>query len=455
MFIRIKQLILLAGDVIMLYGGLFVGVLFRYFRLPDENFYKLVPVLTPLFFAAVIILFIIGLYDVNQARNGRQFFQKIILTAAMWFTLSVFFFYANSDLGVAPKTTLLLTTIASFGALSLWRFIYNRFLSRNLLQIPIVFVGFNQEIKEIIEVLQRFPEHGYVVAGLVAEANQAHAFPSGPTLQSVVDKNEGRYPGLIVLSESYERDPSLLSELYRALYAQTTVVPLADFYEEFFKRIPPFTFSEAWFITHLHEQTRKIYDRFRIIMDYLLATIMGIVVVVTFPIIALLIALTSRGPIFFKQKRVGRGGTVFTIYKYRTMKALTAEGSAEVKGPEFASINDTRITSVGNFLRKTRIDELPQFINILKGEMAVIGPRPERPEFVEELISKMPFYALRHLVKPGLTGWAQLQQSYYGTIEENLVKLEYDLYYVKNRNMILDVGILLRTVNILVRFMGR
>lgn len=455
MFYRLKQFILLLGDIGMLYAGLFLGLVIRYFRVPGENFSKLSPALTPLFAFAIIILFIIGLYDVGRARNSKQFFQKILLTAVIWFTVSVFFFYARADLGVTPKTTLLLTTIVSFGALAVWRFFYNKFLSRNLLTTPIAFIGFNDQVREIIEVLHRFPEHGYNVFGLVADPSDAHSFPSGPSLRTLVDKNGGEFPGLIVLAEEFERDKNLLSELYGALYMQATVVPLADFYENFFKRIPPFTFSEAWFITHLKEQTRKIYDRFRIIMDIFFALLVGAVFVVTFPIVALLIKLTSKGPILFKQERVGRGGRKFTIYKYRTMKALTAEGSAEVKGPEFASVKDSRITPAGSFLRKTRIDELPQFINILKGEMAVIGPRPERPEFVRQLTEQMPFYALRHLVKPGLTGWAQLQKSYYGTIEENLVKLEYDLYYIKNRSLFLDVIILLKTVSVIVRFMGR
>jgi lipopolysaccharide/colanic/teichoic acid biosynthesis glycosyltransferase len=137
------------------------------------------------------------------------------------------------------------------------------------------------------------------------------------------------------------------------------------------------------------------------------------------------------------------------------MKALTADGSAEVNGPQFTTLNDNRITRVGRILRKFRLDELPQVINVFKGEMALIGPRPERPEFTKQLTEKIPFYPLRHLVKPGFTGWAQVQQSYYGTIDENLLKLEYDLYYVKNRGPLLDLAIILRTVGIVVGMKGR
>ena len=183
--------------------------------------------------------------------------------------------------------------------------------------------------------------------------------------------------------------------------------------------------------------------------------VLGIFFILTFPLIALAIKLNTRGRVFFSQNRVGRQGIIFKVYKYRTMVSLSADGSAETNGPQFASTKDIRITSVGKILRLTRIDETPQFINILKGHMSFIGPRPERPEFVAQITEKMPFYSLRHLIKPGLTGWAQVNESYYGTIEENLRKLEYDLYYIKNRNFTLDVSILLRTINTILRLAGR
>jgi lipopolysaccharide/colanic/teichoic acid biosynthesis glycosyltransferase len=247
----------------------------------------------------------------------------------------------------------------------------------------------------------------------------------------------------------------LLKELYNSLFQQVSIISLSDFYESVMHRIPPFTFSEGWFVVNLHEQQKKIYDRFRILSDYILAVVIGIFFVITFPFIALAIKLNSKGKIFFTQNRVGRQGLVFKVYKYRSMVSLSADGSAETNGPQFAGTKDTRITSIGKILRLTRLDEVPQFFNILKGEMSIIGPRPERPEFVQQLTEKMPYYALRHLIKPGLTGWAQIQNSYYGNIEENLQKLEYDLYYIKNRSLTLDLSIILRTINTVLRLAGR
>jgi lipopolysaccharide/colanic/teichoic acid biosynthesis glycosyltransferase len=167
------------------------------------------------------------------------------------------------------------------------------------------------------------------------------------------------------------------------------------------------------------------------------------------PIIALAVKLSSPGPVLFRQERVGKHGKRFWIVKFRTMRE-----DAEANGAQFATIQDPRITAVGAFLRATRLDELPQVWNVLKGDMSFVGPRPERPEFVDQLTERLPFYALRHLTRPGLTGWAQVRYKYASSLEENLVKLQYDLFYVKHRSLILDLAILLKTINTVVRRQG-
>jgi len=156
-----------------------------------------------------------------------------------------------------------------------------------------------------------------------------------------------------------------------------------------------------------------------------------------------MIALESRGPIIYRQERVGRAGRPFTVLKFRSMAQ-----DAEKDGARWAAVNDSRITRVGRLLRRTRIDELPQLLNVIRGEMSFVGPRPERPEFVAMLTEQIPFYAVRHSVKPGLTGWAQVRYSYGATIEQSVKKLEYDLYYVKNHTLFLDLVILLETVRV-------
>jgi len=179
------------------------------------------------------------------------------------------------------------------------------------------------------------------------------------------------------------------------------------------------------------------------------------VFIIFFPLIAAAIKLSSPGPIFIRQRRVGQVGREFTLYKFRSMFALSQDGSAETQGVEFAQKNDKRITWVGKILRRTRLDELPQVWNLIKRDVTLIGPRPERPEIIRELEKRMPYYPLRHLVRPGLTGWALIHQNYTDTYDTSLQKLQYDLYYIKNRSFLLDLSIILRTINVLTRWMGQ
>ncbi|HSR88875.1 MAG TPA: sugar transferase [Candidatus Udaeobacter sp.] len=455
--LRLKQLTLLLGDLIMLYLGLYFALYFRYLKIPAQNWQDLLSPMTQLFFLAIIVLFIAGLYDVSKTKNSWSFYQKIIISTLTWTVFGIIYFYINPKTAITPKTILLLTALIGFGLISLWRFFYNKFISTTL-KYNVIFAGITDEVKELIINIQKEPRLGYFISGIIEEnknlENQFANIVFGKTITEINNKNKNPAT-IIVLSPQMTAEKTLLKELYLSLFQQVSIINLADFYESVMRRIPPFTFSEGWFIANLHEQQKKIYDRFRILTDYVLAVLIGLFFGITFPFLALAIKINSKGKIFFTQNRVGRQGQIFKVYKYRTMQSLAADGSAETSGPQFAATQDSRITSVGKILRLTRLDEVPQFINILKGEMSVIGPRPERPEFVQQLTEKMPYYSLRHLIKPGLTGWAQINKAYYGTIEENLQKLEYDLYYIKNRGLTLDISIILRTINTILRLAGR
>lgn len=447
---RLKQLTILFGDLIALYLGLYLGVLLRYFNIPNNS--ELRNLFSPfsfLFFSAIVLIFIVGLYDLERAKNNSTLFQKIILVGVIWTILGGLFFYVIPNQNINPKTILVLTAVCGFGLIVFWRFLYNRFIASAILKTKVAIIGYSKESQQLIETITQSPQIGYQVVGIVAEN-----CPNNVTCVKKISELKIN-PDLIVLDINCPNKEELSKELYQKIFQQTSIIDLADFYEMIYGRLPLFTFSESWFLTKFHEQVKKIYDRFRFLIDYIAALFMGIFFIITFPFIALAIKLNSRGPILFRQARVGRSGQIFHIYKYRTMKALNADGSAEIEGPKFADVKDARITFVGKILRATRLDEIPQFINILRNEMGLIGPRPERPEFVAQLSQMMPFYTLRHLVKPGLTGWAQLQRSYYGTLDENLFKLEYDLYYIKNRGPLLDLAIVLKTISIVLGMMGR
>lgn len=193
----------------------------------------------------------------------------------------------------------------------------------------------------------------------------------------------------------------------------------------------------------------------RTVSDVALASMVLVVFMVLLPMTALALWIETGRPIFYKQRRVGQRGKPYDLYKVRSMYKLNRDGSAETQSPVFTKEKDERVTVMGRFIRATRIDEMPQAFNVIKREMNFIGPRPERPGFVDELQQDMPYYAVRHLVRPGITGWAQVNNPLHSSLKENLIKLEYDLYYIKNRSFLLDLVILLRTFNIILRGIGR
>jgi len=209
--------------------------------------------------------------------------------------------------------------------------------------------------------------------------------------------------------------------------------------------------NQEWFLEKLTEGTKRPYEFVKRLFDIIFSVIFGVISLVIFPIIALAIKINSRGPLLYRQKRVGQYGKEFEIIKFRTMN----EDAEKESGAVWAKEDDPRVTVLGKFLRKTRIDELPQLWNILKGEMSLIGPRAERPEFDEKLKKKIPFYEERYLIRPGLSGWAQIQYRYGASVKDAHEKLQYDLFYIKNRSLALDLSIALKTTNIVFRQAGR
>ena len=225
-----------------------------------------------------------------------------------------------------------------------------------------------------------------------------------------------------------------------------------SFYEEITDRVPKELLDHNFYkyINLSSSSDNKFYQVFRRILDIIISSI-GLIIFLGFiPLIFIFNLIGNRGPLFYTQDRVGQKGQVFRIFKLRSMIV-----NAESQGAQYAEKNDKRITSFGKFLRNTRLDEVPQFFNILKGDMSLIGPRPERPEFVEDLEEKIPFYAIRHVVKPGLTGWAQVKFPYAADLEEQEKKLRYDLFYIKEQSAYIDFKIIIKTMTTILFFRGQ
>ncbi len=464
---RPKQLLLLLGDFASYAAALWLGIALRNVALPTASqLHDHALLFAAVFCIWVVCNFINGLYDLGALGQTRYFYKRFFETACMSLGVSIVFFYflpnqTLSQTTLTPKTLLALTLTIGYSISALWRLVYHHAVGlKKTLLTNVIFVGYTPEVQELIEIISRRPEKGYQVVTLIdpektvkpATLPGIDVYNGLHTVRPAISTNHAH---LVVIAPHLRRDDTALRELYELLFWKVQISDLPSFYEIITGRIPPSTFSEGWFLDHLKNQQHPIYDKCRSLLDYIAAFCMAIVYVVLFPFLALAIKLNSPGPILISQKRVGQFGNIFTIYKLRSMYALSPDGSAEVGGVEFAVKGDKRITSVGKFLRRTRLDELPQCLNLWRREVTLIGPRPERPEIVAELQAQMPYYPLRHIIRPGITGWAAIRQHYTDTLETSLQKLQFDLYYIKNRSLLLDVSILLRTINVVIRMMGQ
>lgn len=456
---RLQQLLLLTGDAGAYFLALWFGLLARHLSVPTvDDYTRLVTLFGGLFLVWVIVNYINGLYDLGRF-SERSHYRRLFEAATIFFLISTLALYA-ADPSLTPKTILVLTVLFGYLLSTSWRMLYYRFIVRYTLHTRLIILGHDPEVAELIRLTQKHPEKGYQVVALFDPRNEVKnkkiegidVYTSMTALRAAITTHKANVVGA---ASSVQADETVIRELYELLFWPVRITDLASLYETITGRVPPSAFSETWFLRNVGAVDAPGYRLFRIMLDGSAAILMMLLLIATFPIIALTIKLSSKGPIFFGQQRVGRGGTLFTMYKYRTMYVLAADGSAEPNGAQFATKDDTRITPIGRFLRRTRLDEIPQAFNMLRGEISLIGPRPERPEFVRTLAASMPYYALRHVVRPGITGWAAINQNYTENLETTLQKLQYDLFYIKNRSALLDIAILLRTVNVVIRMLGQ
>jgi exopolysaccharide biosynthesis polyprenyl glycosylphosphotransferase len=243
----------------------------------------------------------------------------------------------------------------------------------------------------------------------------------------------------IVVASELASDAAVGRTVAHCLEGACRVTDQATFVEKLLGEVPAESIAAEWFL-RADVQSRSNYEAVSRLLDFVVAGLGLVLTLPLWPLITLLIRLDSAGPVFFRQVRVGQRGRLFQICKFRTMRL-----DAEKDGARWAAENDARVTRIGRYLRKSRLDELPQLFNILRGDMSLVGPRPERPEFVRRLEHLLPHYRLRHLIKPGLTGWAQINYGYGSSIADAHRKLCFDLYYLKHRSLELDLAILIRT----------
>ena len=401
-----KRAILILGDIFCFYFSLFFGLFLRHFKVDFNLFYShLFPFSVLLFF----FLLIFYIFDLYQFFPQKEFLSKAFLPFLICFFISLFLFYFFYPIfKISPKTNLFLFFSIFISLLFFWRKIFYFIFSKAFLK-KVFFAGNNKEIQQLKFFLQENPALGFQICE--------------------IDEN----PEIIVFDKKSFPWKDYLKK-------DVLLFTLDEFYEKIFKKIPVNLISEEWF---LKVKKKNLEDKLKRIFDFVLSLVLIILFFPFWILIPLLIFFEDGRPIFYLQDRVGKDNKVFKLIKFRSMRK-----DAEEKGPQWAKLKDERVTKVGKILRKLHLDEIPQLFNVLKGEISLVGPRAERPEFVQILNEKIPYYELRHIIKPGITGWAQINFGYARSVEDSLTKFEYDLYYIKNRSLFLDFKIILKTLGI-------
>lgn len=456
-----RRLILVVGDVLANLLALMAALYFwamkdawldfswEFLReRPDPWFYLL-----PIFW----LLLTTELYDIRRAGKVSDTVRGIGIATGVCFSiyLLVFFLAPPNSL---PRRGFAVYILAVTILVLSWRLLYIRVFTAPLFLRRAVIVGAGRAGSTLAKILASTWPHHFFVVGFVDDDNRKMG------LEIEGFKVLGDSQNLFEIIRSFQVTDiifaisgKMASRMFQALIAaeeqgiEITTMPVV--YEEVLGRVPIFLLQSDWILRSFFDQAHvsSFYEMAKRLIDIIGGLVGTITLLVLLPIISLSILLDSGRPIFYSQTRLGRSGQFYKIFKFRTM-CVDAEKDGIARP---ALENDARITRIGKILRRSHLDEFPQFLNVLRGEMSLVGPRAERPEIVEDLQSQVPFYRARLLVRPGITGWAQINFGYANTVAANGIKLEYDLYYIKHRNLTLDLNVIVRTIGAVIGLKGQ
>jgi len=456
--------VLLFVEVLVLLGAAYVGVAVRFMQLGQQvslpNFEHLDHFFTSaIAFTAAIIFSMsaMGMYQLDFNEGLRNpFFMKLMPSFVMGFLILTLVFYVAPDLYFGRGTLALVFGVAGAGIFTA-RMIFFKTSELRFLETRILFLGGGPLAKECSDLARQSASyHRYNIAGFIATPTEELCVPAGSVLKSregdtLVSLARQHNVEEIVVSVQNRRGGFPIKELLDCKLAGLKVTDAATFFERETCQIRVDSLQPSWLVFGGGFDQSFVRTFMKRSFDIVCSLIILVMTLPLMALAALAVKLEDRGPVFYSQERVGKDGKPFYVHKFRSMRTDAEKGGK----PQWAQQNDPRITRVGNFMRKTRIDELPQVLNVIKGDMSFVGPRPERQYFVDQLIEVVPYYNVRHSVKPGITGWAQVRYGYGASAEDALQKLQYDLYYVKNNSLFLDVLILIDTLKVVLFRSGR
>ncbi len=425
--------------------SLWATLLLRYQAVPSvELFWLHFDLFWVLFAVWALVFYMAGLYSKRVLLVQYELTGALLNTQLLNITLAAIFFFVTPELGIAPKTNLIIYLVVSLGLILAWRLWLLPRIARPGTRERAVIVGSGTDAQELYDEVNKNPRYGmeFVFLTPTEEAVQNSA--------SFLKKLESERISTIVIDTTDKRAEPLLHQIYKLAFLEQRYqfADLYRVYEEAFDRVPLSLLRYEWFLKSVEHPSSGFYAFFKRFVDVAGALLMGAFTLALLPFIYIAMRLEGPGPVLIAQERIGQYGTRVRSYKFRSMrvnKAASSEWTTEEK-------HDNPVTRVGAFLRRTSIDEFPQFLNILRGELSLVGPRNDIVGLGERLAESLPYYMARYVVKPGITGWAQINQRYEPghispqSIEETKVRLAYDFYYIRHRSMALDITVALKTV---------
>lgn len=434
---------LFLGDIFFFVAALWLALFVRYFEIPSqEAFYAHLIPFSILFATWTASFFIAGLYGKHTLLFKSRLPTLILHTQIINSILAVLFFYLLPYFAIAPKIILFLYLLFSFVLILAWRTRLVATFGFRKKQKAIL-IGEGGEMRELYAEVNHNPRYGlFFISSIDLDKIDGLDFDED-FLRRVYEEEVSS----VVVDLKNKKIEPFLPRLYNLIFHQVHFIDMHNVYEDIFDRVPLSILRYSWFLENISAKSHIVYDIMKRAMDMSISFPLGIVSLVFYPFVYVATKLDDGGEIFIAQDRVGKGGRNIQIYKFRTMSPDETDGDGNQK-----------VTRVGNILRKTRVDELPQLWNVMRGDLSLIGPRPELPHFVKLYSKEIPYYNIRHLITPGLSGWAQIHMEkppkFKIGYDETKTKLSYDLYYIKNRSFMLDVKIALLTIRTLMSRSG-
>lgn len=437
--------ILFFGDIFFFIFSLFLALCVRFLEVPTwAKFLEHLGPFSILLPVWLLVYFIAGLYEKHTLILKSKLPSVVWSAQVVNSIFAIGFFYTIVVFRITPKTLLFIYLIVSFICTLLWR-LYGVSLFRSRDKQQAILIGSGEEMKELLNEVNNNSKYDiYFVSSI--DVHNIEAVNIQEDIITTVYSNDIK---IIAVDFSHEKVGPLLPHLYNLIFSGVRFIDSHRIYEDIFDRIPLSLVTYSWFLENISVSPKFTYDFLKRVMDVVLSFILGILSLVFYPLVYVAIKLEDGGAIFISQERTGKDGKNIVLHKFRTMSRNEVDLTSKL---------ENKVTKVGDILRKTRIDELPQLWNIFRGDLSLIGPRPELPTGVAIYDKEIPYYNIRHLIKPGLSGWAQIHQDnhpHHGP-EINLTreKLTYDIYYIKNRSFWLDIKIALKTVKTLLSRSG-